>query len=70
MIFKRNNLSSCFPFTGFISFSNFIFDILCRSDHGLLHFHVSNVNGENRSAHWKDGYRSSCLDRKENERVY
>lgn len=70
MIFKINNLSSCFPFTGFISFSKFSFDTLCRSDHGLLHFHVSNVNGENRSIHWKEGHRSSCLDRKENAQTH
>ncbi len=70
MIFKRNNVMSCVCFTGFISFSRFSFDILCRSDHGLLHYCKSNVNGEIGSFHWKDGYRSSCLAREENERVY
>ena len=84
MIFKRNNLSSCFPFTGFISFSKFSFDTLCRSDYGLLHYCESNIFDINRSAnwnlkiihdvkislHWKDSSKSSCLDRKENAQTH
>jgi hypothetical protein len=70
MIFKRNNVMSCVPFKGFYSFKTFSFDVLCRSDHGRLQFHDAHVHGRNRSVHWNNSVRSSCLLRKENERVY
>jgi hypothetical protein len=64
MIFKKNNLSSCFCFTGFISFARFSFDTLCRSDHGILHFYESNVFNAKRSVNWSNISKISFLDGK------